>query len=113
MVEAVGKSVDELIKGDRNSRAYRRMSTESGWSKGKSKLHRTETMNIIKNRASEWRKNSKKAKKFHPVTTEESQKEVTNIDSNEIKNDDENIPHIPVQRTNTYLDPENLEERDT
>ena len=40
MVEAVEKSMDDLIKGDRNSEAYRRMSNQSGWSKGKSKLNR-------------------------------------------------------------------------
>ena len=44
MVEAVEKSMDDLIKGDRNSEAYRRMSNQSGWSKGKSKLNRTKTM---------------------------------------------------------------------
>ena len=62
MVEAVEKSVDALIKGDRNSKAYRRMSNESDWSRGKSKLHQTETMNFIKDRATEWRRDSKKTK---------------------------------------------------
>ena len=48
MVEAVEKSIDVLIKGDRNSEAYRRMSNESDWSKGKSLLNRTKTMAHIK-----------------------------------------------------------------
>ena len=48
MVEAVEKSMDVLIKGDRNSEAYRRMSDESGWSKGKSLLNRTKTMAHIR-----------------------------------------------------------------
>ena len=48
MVEAVEKSMDALIKADRNSEVYRRMSTDSQWSKGKSMLDRTRTMNFIK-----------------------------------------------------------------
>ena len=95
MVEAVEKSVDALIKAYRNSKAYRRMNNEFDWSRGKSKLHRTETMNFIKDQATEWRRDSKKTKE-------------ANVDINEVI-----VPNVPVQRTNTYLDPENLDERDT
>ena len=95
MVEAVEKSVDALIKGDRNSEAYRRMINESDWSRGKSKLHRTETMNFIKDRATEWRRDSKKAKE-------------ANVDINGVI-----VSNVVVQRTNTYVDPENLDERYT
>ena len=114
MVEAVEKSVDALIKGDRNSKAYRRMSNESDWSKGKSKLHRTETMNFIKDRGSEWRRNSKKTKKPNVGTNEITVPNEINTNPVEIVDSQEpKQQHVPVQRTNTYLDPENLDERDT
>ena len=113
MVEAVEKSVDALIKGDRNSKAYRRMSNESDWSRGKSKLHRTETMNFIKDRATEWRRDSKKAKKPNVGTNEVIVPNETNTNPVELVNSQEPTQqHVPVQRTNTYLDPENLNERD-
>ena len=113
MVEAVEKSVDALIKGDRNSKAYRRMSTESDWSRGKSKLHRTETMNFIKDRATEWRRDSKKAKKPNVGTNEVIVPNETKTNSVELVNSQEPTQqHVPVQRTNTYLDPENLDERE-
>ena len=63
MLEAVEKSVDNLLKNDRNGDAYKRMSNKSAWSRGKSKLDRTETMNFIKDRAIEWRRDSKKEKR--------------------------------------------------
>jgi hypothetical protein len=86
MVEAVEKSVDALIKGDRNSKAYRRISNESDWSRGKSMLHRTETMNFIKDRASEWRRDSKKAKKAKVDTNEVIVPNETNANQVELEN---------------------------
>ena len=113
MVEAVEKSVDALIKGDRNSKAYRRISNESDWSRGKSMLHRTETMNFIKDRASEWRRDSKKAKKAKVDTNEVIVPNETNANQVELENSQTlSQRHVPVQRTNTFLDPENLDESD-
>ena len=113
MEEAVEKSLDELVKGDPNSDFHRRMSNESDWSRGKSKLHRTETMNFIKDRATEWRRDSKKVKKPYVGTNEVIVPNETNTNPVELVNSQEPTQqHVPVQRTNTYLDPENLNERD-
>jgi hypothetical protein len=110
MVEAVEKSVDALIKGDRNSKAYRRMSNESDWSRGKSKLHRTETMNFINSKLSLWRRDSKIAK---VDTSEVIVPNETNANQVEPENSQSlSQQHVPVQRTNTFLDPENLDESD-
>ena len=69
-------------------------------------LKRNETIKVLKNRASEYNKRkatmkrSKKLKGPNYDTIEETPE------------DAENNIHLPIKRTNTYKDPENLDERE-
>ena len=110
MLEAVEKSVDALLKNDRNGDAYKRMSNKSAWSQGKSKLHRTETMNFIKDRAIEWRtktrqrQRSKKDQIFDVDTNEAIVPNETNTSPVELENShDSSQPNVLVRRTNSIV----------
>ena len=116
MLEAVEKSVDALLKNDRNGDAYKRMSNKSAWSQGKSKLHRTETMNFIKDRASEWRRDSKKEKRQRSKKDQTSDVDTiktivpneTNTSPLELKNSQDSSQYnVLVHRTNSFLDTNN------
>ena len=114
MLEAVEKSVDALLKNDKNGDAYKRMSSKSAWSRGKSKLDRTETMNFIKDRASEWRRDSKKEKRQRSkkdqtsVVIEAIVPNETNTSPLELENSQDSSQHnVLVHRTNSFLDPNN------
>ena len=116
MLEAVEKSVDALLKNDRNCDAYKRMSNKSAWSRGKSKLDRTETMNFIKDRASEWRRDSKKEKRQRSKkdqttdvdTIEAIVPNETNTSPLELENSQDSSQHnVLVHRTNSFLDTNN------
>ena len=115
MEEAVEKSLDALVKGDPNSDFHRRMSNESEWSKGKSMLKRKETMRVLQNRASEHNtrkatmKRSKRLKGPNVDTIQEVPDEPNSI---EMAAEPDKSKHVPIQRTNTFKDPENLDERD-
>ena len=113
MEEAVEKSLDELVKGDPNSDFHRRMSNESGWAQGKSMLKRKETMRVLQNRASEH--NTRKA-----TMKRRGSSKKPNVDTIEELPDESNsigmeaVPEksMPLQRTKSTKDPENLDERD-
>ena len=114
MLEAVEKSVDALLKNDRNGDAYKRMSNKSAWSQGKSKLHRTETMNFIKDRAIEWRtktrqrQRSKKDQTTDVDTIEAIVPNETNTSPLELENSQDSSQHnVLVHRTNSFLDTNN------
>ena len=116
MLEAVEKSVDALLKNDRNGDAYKRMSNKSAWSRGKSKLDRTETMNFIKDRASEWRRDSKKEKRQRSKKDQTSDVDTieaivpneTNTSPLELENSQDFSQHnVLVHRTNSFLDTNN------
>jgi hypothetical protein len=116
MLEAVEKSVDALLKNDKNGDAYKRMSSKSAWSRGKSKLDRTETMNFIKDRASEWRRDSKKEKRQRSKKDQTSDVDTieaivpneTNTSPLELENSQDSSQHnVLVHRTNSFLDPNN------
>ena len=116
MLEAVEKSVDALLKNDRNGDAFKRMSNKSAWSRGKSKLDRTETMNFIKDRASEWRRDSKKEKRQRSKkdqttdvdTIEAIVPNETNTSPLELENSQDSSQHnVLVHRTNSFLDTNN------
>ena len=106
MEQAVENSMNSLLKGD--SEEIRRMSEGSQWNRGKSMLKRSETIKALKSRASEYNtrkatmKRSKKLKGPNVDTIEEAPEEGA----------PENRAHMPIQRTNTYQDPENLDERE-
>ena len=116
MLEAVEKSVDNLLKNDRNGDAYKRMSNKSAWSRGKSKLDRTETMNFIKDRAIEWRRDSKKEKRqrskkdktYDVYTIEAIVPNETNSSPLELENSQDSSQYnVLVHRTNSFLDTNN------
>ena len=119
MLEAVEKSVDALLKNDKNGDAYKRMSSKSAWSRGKSKLDRTETMNFIKDRASEWRRDSKKEKRQRSkkdqtsdvdtnITIEAIVPNETNTSALELENSQDSSQYnVLVHRTNSFLDTNN------
>ena len=116
MLEAVEKSVDALLKNDRNGDAFKRMSNKSAWSRGKSKLDRTETMNFIKDRASEWRRDSKKEKRQRSKKDQTSDVDTieaivpneTNTSPLELENSQDSSQHnVLVHRTNSFLDTNN------
>ena len=116
MLEAVEKSVDNLLKNDRNGDAYKRMSNKSAWSRGKSKLDRTETMNFIKDRASEWRRDSKKEKRQRSKKDQTSDVDTiktivpneTNTSPLELENSQDSSQYnVLVHRTNSFLDTNN------
>ncbi len=103
MQEAVESSMQELA--DNNPEAIRRMSEGGEWSRGKSMLKRSETIKVLKNRASEYNKKT-------IIRRNKSIKE-PNVDTIEEDDDtEENNIHVPVTRTNTYADPDDLDERD-
>lgn len=105
MQEAVENSMKALASDDDTE--IRRLSSGSGWARGRSLLKRTETIKALKHRASEYNRrkptlrNSKMLKSPDVDTIEEIDDEEPN-----------NKPHFPVKRTNTYKDPEDLDERD-
>ena len=108
MEEVVEKSMDALVKGDSNSQAYRRMSIESDWSKGESTINRNEAMKVLQKRASEYniRKSMRKTKTKFKKPDFAIIQEVSDDDKI-----DENS-QVPIARSISKNDPENLDERD-
>ncbi len=94
-----------ITAGDENE--LRRMSDGALWSRGKSQLKRSETIKAMKKRASEYSKRKATMKRQHTIkgpnvaTIEEAPDD-----------DEEQQQHMPVTRTNTFKDPENLDERE-
>lgn len=103
MQEAVENSMNAIVNNDDNE--IRRMSEGSAWSRGKSVLKRSETIRALKTRASEY--NTRKNTLRRPVKN-------PGIDT--IQEAEDELPaennHVPVTRTNTFKDPEDLDERD-
>ena len=112
MEEVVEKSMDALVKGDSNSQAYRRMSIESDWSKGESTINRNEAMRVLQKRASEYniRKSMRKPKPKFKKTDVATIQEVSDDDNIMIKLDEHS--QVPIVRSMSEKDPENLDERD-
>ena len=99
MEEAVEKSMDALVKGDSSSEAYRRMSNESDWSKGKSMLKRKETMRVLQNRASEYhtrKATMKKSKRIREPNIDTIQEIPDEENSIGLKNEPDKSKHVPV-----------------
>ena len=94
MVQAVEKSVDALVEGDKNSKAYRIISDALDWST-EPKLHLIETMNSIKDREVTVQIESC----TNPVKIEKSQ--------------DPSRQNQLEKRTNTFLNLEKIDETDS
>lgn len=103
--EAVEESMTALAQGDENE--LRRMSEGTElWNRGRSVLKRTETIKALRHRASEY--NKRKATMKRPRALPAPGCDTIEEDNDEHEQDF----HIPVVRTNTYTDPDNLDERD-
>lgn len=101
--------MNAIVNNDDNE--IRRMSEGSAWSRGKSVLKRSETIRALKHRASEY--NTRKNTLRRPAGRGGS---IKNPGIDTIQEADDEQPeinhHIPLNRTNTFKDPEDLDERD-
>ena len=98
-----------ITAGDENE--IRRMSDGALWSRGKSQLKRSETIKAMKKRASEYSKRKATMKRQATIKGPKVSTIEEAPDDEETSNA-ELSRHMPVSRTNTFKDPEDLEERE-
>lgn len=98
MEQAVENTLKALATGD--DKEIRRVSDTSVLTSGKSALQRKQTVNALRRRATEYGKRK--------ATIKNRDKMPEPI----AEDDEDEYRHVPVVRTNTYKDPEGLEERD-
>ena len=101
--------VKKVITGDESE--IRRMSDGALWSRGKSQLKRSETIKAMKKRASEYSKRRATMKRQGTIQGPKVST-IEEVPDDEETNNEELSRHLPVMRTNTFKDPENLDERE-